>query len=291
MTAEAAPEMLQEADLENEEPPAESESAEIEEEEGEPLPEAPPLPEPEVAEEKEVWALDGEIETKDPETGTVLNKFTYRKDILHGPAKIYNNAGQLRQELNYAKGVLDGACKCYDSVSGELSIDAAYKNGALEGLTTTYISGRKTSEIHYKEGVMHGPARFYGFNEKLNCTATYKDGVYDGEVIYYTEQEKPIRRITYVEGVRQGVMLGFYLSGALMEQGYYEEDLPHGRWVIFYENRGKNKKPLFQRVTHYNAGEIIRGPFEFDIKQNRIDEGAGGFFSFSNDGVIEPVTS
>ena len=73
---------------------------------------------------------------------------------INGSVKDYYENGQLKAELNYKNGKLDGLEKEYHQ-NGQLYIEENYKDGKLEGESTNYDeNGNLTSKAIFKDDEM-----------------------------------------------------------------------------------------------------------------------------------------
>ena len=123
---------------------------------------------------------------------------TFKNGVYHGLIKHMVNDFK-KQEINYKNGIQHGSFKSYNE-QGYVTVDSNYKDGKLEGLSTSYAGGGtqtkapwKTQEIPYKNGIIDGLVTTY----RSDATQTkapwtwkhteinYKNGIIDGEFIQY----------------------------------------------------------------------------------------------------------
>jgi antitoxin component YwqK of YwqJK toxin-antitoxin module len=104
---------------------------------------------------------------------------------------------------NISKGIANGLCQAFDS------------------------SGHLASEIFYKDGEIHGAAKFY-FETKLVRTSTYKNGLLDGVSTDIDRDGNIIQKSTYVNNILEGPLIRYWPNGEIMEKIIYNSGVPTG---------------------------------------------------------------
>lgn len=101
---------------------------------------------------------------------------TYVDDVLNGPYFELGQNGQIQIKAIYKNNKLHGDWGRY-TFSRPL-IEATYNEGQLDGAYKEYNlrDGKMIKETHYKNGVLHGPMRFYNEKEEITVEYVYKDG-------------------------------------------------------------------------------------------------------------------
>lgn len=116
----------------------------------------------------------------------------------------YYNSGELQWKGHLLQTdtaeVQDGTTTYYE-LDGHVTTIENYKNGKLNGITTTfYQSGKTYFKGYFKDGIMQEPACF------LNENGTLKE------------------RLHLRYGKREGADTTFYENGAVFELNYYKDD-------------------------------------------------------------------
>lgn len=102
----------------------------------------------------------------------------YYKDQKHGRWRELTETGELTLEAHYKHGKLDGAWKKY--VAGKVAVEATYKNGLADGTYTEYRDGKPSLVGQFAADRRTGTWISYGTDGVVTLTATYKDGVLEG---------------------------------------------------------------------------------------------------------------
>jgi len=116
---------------------------------------------------------------------------TFKNGVYHGLIKHMVNDFK-KSEINYKNGIQHGSFKSYNE-QGYVTVDSNYKDGKLEGLSTSYAGGSqtkapwKTQEIPYKNGKINGLVTTYRSDatQTKHTEINYKNGIIDGEYIQY----------------------------------------------------------------------------------------------------------
>lgn len=100
---------------------------------------------------------------------------SYIDDKYNGPYMEFDRSQQLTLQAFYQDNLLDGYWAKY--ASGELTNEATYTSGKLNGVYKEYRSNAKVAkEIHYKDGQLDGPYRFFDDAGSTVLEYTYKNG-------------------------------------------------------------------------------------------------------------------
>jgi uncharacterized protein (TIGR02145 family) len=140
---------------------------------------------------------------------------------------------QLRANgLHYAVNEEDPYCgKVVGSYqSGQKSVESAFKNGKLHGVTTEwYYNGQKKSEVAYEDGVKSGTSRGWYENGQLAAEGNYKDGKLLGKLQCWYQDGQRRELVDDIDG-------NTYLTIRIGSQVWMAENL---------------------KVTHYRNGDPI----------------------------------
>ena len=109
-------------------------------------------------------------------TLVVLCGLVYGQEVPeNGVHKEYYENGQLKAEMNYKDGKLDGDKKKYYE-NGQLKTEMTYKDGKLEGaIRKYYISGQVLLETIYEDGKIAGEGKEFYENGKIRYLDTYRN--------------------------------------------------------------------------------------------------------------------
>lgn len=139
------------------------------------------------------------------EEGTVLDGkkngvwVSYHGDIKGFPKVV----------ANYVAGKLSGP---YMEINeyGQFQVVAQYRNNKLHGRVAKYQFTRIAEELHYKDGVLHGPyTAFFPNSDVKQRSAEFKNGLEDGTTRFYNEQGKITMEYLYKNGEKvSGGMAG-----------------------------------------------------------------------------------
>ena len=106
---------------------------------------------------------------------------TFENGVYNGLIK--NMVNDLKQsECNYKNGILQGSYKNFNE-HGHVTLEGTYKDGKLDGFTTTYNGGTvyhepwKFSEMNYKNGKQHGSHKQYNQHGQVTLVQTYNNGI------------------------------------------------------------------------------------------------------------------
>lgn len=89
---------------------------------------------------------------------------------------------------NYVDGKLSGP---YMEINeyGQFQVVAQYRNNKLHGRVAKFQYTRIAEELHYKDGILHGPyTAFFPNSDVKQRSAEFKNGLEDGVTRFYNEQ-------------------------------------------------------------------------------------------------------
>lgn len=145
------------------------------------------------------------------------NSVTVKKD--------YWDNGNLKSELRYEDGNLNGVCKWYQ------------------------MSGKPQMEVTYKDNKMHGLSRRWHENGNLMEESWYKDGVQDSVSRIYSLSGALIEETYYVDGELNGELKRWYDNGQVYQEGQYVDGMMDGSWLVFYSDGNLAAKADFDKGT------------------------------------------
>ena len=135
-------------------------------------------------------------------------KETADKDVV----KSYYDNGNIKSELRYKDGHLNGECVWY------------------------FSNGKPELKINYVMDTLQGESLSWYENGYMQSRCYYKNDKYDSIFETYNVSGKMVKREYYIEGVKHGPLTQWYDSGKLFLEGAYNEGMLDGRWIIYYED-------------------------------------------------------
>lgn len=126
--------------------------------------------------------------------------------------KSYYDNGNLKSELRYKDGMLNGECAWY------------YSNGSIR------------MKSHYDMNVLSGETIMWYENGNIQSRYFAKNNEYDSVFESYNVNGKLVKKEFYKEGVKHGPISQWYDDGNVFVIGQYEDGMFDGLWKIYYEN-------------------------------------------------------
>lgn len=111
---------------------------------------------------------------------------SYKRNLLEGPARVFNREGQLQLEEHYVAGMKEGLLKRYND-AGKLVLQEEYKANLLHGRQLTYAEDGSyiMKDTNYREGKKHGPFRSYYSANTPYIVGNYRHDEWFGRVQHY----------------------------------------------------------------------------------------------------------
>lgn len=242
---------------------------------------------------------DGESRFYDSK-GQLLSKALYKEGLPYeGTVYKYDDYSEnIKEVTDYREGLPHGEQRLYTETYFQeapmLSQTFTFNMGVKDGPATKYSNGKIIEMTTYKDGYLHGEARFYEEDGSTYSTSYYKAGHPDEGVFYDYDYTGAISAIkTYADGQPNGLWQYFDYRGMYREEIYQEGDLIENR---DYENGEvkakliyKNKLPYegtslsYNMIKHYVDGVIVKtteyadGTFKTLTKEREFQQ--DGFFT------------
>lgn len=130
--------------------------------------------------------------------------------------------------------------------SADEEISAGFRTGkGLEGEWKCFTpTGQVKGECTYREGVLHGPSRFYHKNGQCLSESWFYRGLQHGQALRYDRQGSLLALERYVAGKREGKHMYYYPDGALKTTLEYKEGKLEGTAHLFWAD-GTQKRSVF----------------------------------------------
>lgn len=181
------------------------------------------------------------------------------------PVVSYWPDGNLKSELRYTDGKLDGACKWYYS-NGKPSMEAVYKMNVLNGESTRWYENGNVEEKAY-----------------------YIDNQYDGVVEEYNVFGNLVKKTTYKNGVLNGMFYQFYDNGKPFLEGEYLDGMMHGSWLMYYQDGSIGSNAVYNRGTGVQKGYAEGGLYQNSEIHYKNGVKDGEETHFNMDGSVKEI--
>lgn len=196
---------------------------------------------------------------------------TYYKGVPEGMRREYDTAGNVIKGYIYVDGIMrfegitdlegrrQGLWKEYYE-TGELRSEGHYINSNMTGKWRYFFPNQKIEIVgnYNRKGQKNGEWQWFYPNGELLSLEYYEDGKLEGEYIEYDEHGNEIAKGNYIfgekdgdwnylhgsmkeegsyyDGARQGIWKLWYGDGTLASEIMYEQDLPDGKYTLYWEN-------------------------------------------------------
>ncbi|MFN8845193.1 MAG: toxin-antitoxin system YwqK family antitoxin, partial [Chryseotalea sp.] len=239
-------------------------------------------------------------------------------EIRNGLTKEFYPNGQIKSEIDFSGGKVNGQVKTYFE-NGRISEISSWTNDFRNGTSKFfYDNGAIYQEESYKDGKLNGEQTTYFDNGKIKTRISYKDDFVwqvlvtndtlgnkldeltidngNGVLNTYYPNGKIQSKTDFVNGMPNGKSKFFFESGK--EQGYVTmvDGQKNGELLFFHENGQIARKALFKNdiivgvEKKYNQkGKIISETyFKENLTKEDIELISGGIFQ-AVAGAIDPL--
>jgi antitoxin component YwqK of YwqJK toxin-antitoxin module len=156
------------------------------------------------------------------ENGKIKSEAYYVNDLLSGQYKEFDENGNIKVKLQYAKGAI---LEEKDTTALEVQIQNKYD-----------VKGNLVYSGTYRDSVPVGIHRMYDSTGKVvNGYLFDNNGIKLGEGIITNE------------GKKEGKWKYFYSDGSVQSSGLYSNNQPSGKWDYFYKNGKKEQTGVFKQ--------------------------------------------
>jgi uncharacterized protein len=207
--------------------------------------------------------------------GRIKSEYYYKDDLLNGDLKEYDENGNIRILLHYAKGSIIETndtssidveiINKYDQ-EGNLSFSGSYKNGIPVGIHRVYDNtGKVINSILYGEGGL-----------KVGEGIITNEGKREGEWRYYYNDGTIMSKGSFQNNFESGIWKFYYKNEKVEQSGVYKNGKEDGLWEWFYENGS------IKREEEYYNGKQEGRYVEYDTVGNLI--ASGSYFEDQKEG-------
>lgn len=184
------------------------------------------------------------------ENGNIKSELRYKDGCLDGECIWYFSNGKPELKINYVMDTLQGeSLRWYEN--GFMQSRCFYKNNEYDSIFESYnVMGKMVKREYYKEGVKHGALTQWYNNGNLFLEGAYDEGMFDGRWIIYYENGSIGSTATYNKG--NGVQIGYSPDGVMMTKIYYKDNEKDGEEMRY------NKQGEVMEILIWEAGEFVR---------------------------------
>ena len=162
-------------------------------------------------------------------SGKLKSVMTFSEDGSRAHNISYHENGKKMAEGDFVNQKKVGVWKYFSDVDEKLVTEENYKNGVLDGKSTTYYidEGKPFEVIEYRKGIKNGAWVKYFMDDQIMTRAFYVNGKLDGDFVNYDP------------------------NGTLIVKGQYSDGEMEGTW-LYYDEKGK----LYRKEV-YNKGALV----------------------------------
>ena len=201
----------------------------------------------------------------------------------------YYKNGQLKSEISFKGGKMDGLSKEFDEQGRLLNI-SEMSNGAeasdpggvvIIDLYKEYHPNGKVKLVGgFNKGLKSGIFRKYSLEGELERAYIYKKdtlvsegmieagGIFVGEWTNYYEDGSVKSVGNFSNGLKDGRWTYYYRNGKKEQEGVIKENVLNGQWTWYYQNGQIKKTEFFNR-----RGKLEGEQVEYDSLGNEIAKG------------------
>lgn len=173
-------------------------------------------------------------------------------EIRQGLTKEFYQNGQLKAEINFDNGKVNGQLKTYFE-DGQIAGISNWKNDSLNGLTKDYYNnGVLYQERNYKADRLNGEENIFYENGKLKTSLLYKDDLLWQAVVNNDNFGNKLDEMTVTNGA--GVLNVYYPRGHIKSVTEFKMGKPNGKSTWYYES-GK-EQAVFYIVDGKKEGKL-----------------------------------
>lgn len=172
------------------------------------------------------------------DNGQLRCEAVYLNNQLQGTVMVYDEKGRLISQENYEQDRLNGPAEYYSYCSlGALKTAANYVAGQLNGPWTLFFAnGKERVNANYKNGKLHGLRRALHKDGQPAREENYENGKLHGPRTLYFPEGSVWYRENYKNGRLDGARESFFRSGKKRSSEYYTDGLLEGERLVYSES-------------------------------------------------------
>ena len=184
------------------------------------------------------------------ENGNLRSELSYDAGKLNGSCTWYYENGQKEQEAFYSDNRLNGIMRRWHP-NGRIESEMLYVEGKRDGTAITYdAAGNKIIEEQYSNDTLSGPFRQWHADGTPKVEGAYLHGLFEGRWVYYDAAGVVVGTGDFRHG--SGLQKGWWPNGKIMREIQYKDNLKHGYEKWFDENG------VLERQFEYEAGNPVQ---------------------------------
>ncbi len=171
------------------------------------------------------------------DNGQVRSEAYYKDSQLHGELIRYDDKGRVVSKENYIKGQLQGTAAYYSYYDNDyMQTIASYKNSQLDGKWQSFFAnGSLYVEAIYKSGKLQGTRIMRYPNGKIDCEENFENGILHGKRTLYYPQGGVWYQENYKNGRLDGERDCFFANGQKYYSEFYTDGLKEGTRQVYSE--------------------------------------------------------
>jgi hypothetical protein len=119
---------------------------------------------------------------------------------------------------------MDGGLKTYRYDNGEIKSEENYKDGKLDGKSTTWhINGQIGSEENYKDNLRDGERATWYYSGEIKSKENYNNGKLDGKRTTWHKNGQIETEENYKDNLRDGERTTWYFNGQIKSEQNYKD--------------------------------------------------------------------
>jgi uncharacterized protein len=177
--------------------------------------------------------------------GNLKQELTYKKGVLDGPSVWYFQDGKKMMECTYVAGNIEGKMTRW-FYNGNYESEGYYSNNRQNGKSTLYFeNGEIQIEQNYKNDTLNGTFVEYFPGKQVKTKGGYYMGLWEGKWEYYDDKGLLVGEGNFVKGT--GILKGYYWNGRLKREVQYVNNQKDGTETWYKENGLLEKKLVFKQ--------------------------------------------
>lgn len=174
--------------------------------------------------------------------------------------------------------------------NGKIRSEIHYSDGKLDGPCKWYYNtGTPSMEAVYAMNVLNGESTRWHENGQVMIKAYYKDNQYDGMVEEYNVAGVLIKRENYTNGVLNGLFTQWYDDGKLFVEGEYIDGMMNGSWIMYYHDGNIGSNAVYDRGTGTQRGFSQGGLYQNALIHYKNNVKDGKEIRYAIDGSVEEI--
>ncbi len=183
-------------------------------------------------------------------------RFTDNKPV--GEFKYFYPSGKLKSVMTFSESGTKAHNISYHE-NGKKMAEGNFIDRKKVGIWQYFsdVDEKLVSEEHYKNGLLDGKSTTYYINKgKPFEVVAYEKGIKNGEWVKYFMDGKIMTRTFYVDGKLQGTFVNYDPNGTLIVKGQYNNGEMDGTW-LYYDEKGKlYRKEVYKTGRLLNAEDV-----------------------------------